>query len=162
MRIFDRLHYARKVQDLSLPGYRLHKLKGDRAGFWAVDVSGNFRVFFKFEDGEAIDVDYDDYHYVEGDAMKRKPTHPGAVFKYDVLEPLGLTVTEAAKKLGVTRKALSEFINEKSSLSTDMAMRISMATGTTPESWMNMQFGLDLWHAEQKDFHVEKFDKKAG
>jgi len=91
--------------------------------------------------------------------MKRKPTHPGTAFKCDVLEPLGMTVTEAAKRLGITRKALSEFINGKSSLSPDMAVRISMATGTSPESWMNMQLKLDLWFAEQKKIKVQKLDK---
>ena len=60
--------------------------------------------------------------------MTRKPTHPGCVFLEDVMKPIGLTVTEAAYMLGVSRKALSEFINEKSSLSPDMALRISKAT----------------------------------
>ncbi len=91
--------------------------------------------------------------------MKRQPTHPGTTFKCDVLEPLEMTVTEAAKRLGITRKALSEFINGKSSLSPDMAVRISMATGTSPESWMNMQLKLDLWFAEQKKIKVEKLEK---
>ena len=80
---------------------------------------------------------------------KRKPTHPGAVFYEDVMKPLNLSVTKTAQILGVSRKALSEFINEKSSLSPDMAMRISIATGTTPESWMNMQQKLTLWLAAQ-------------
>ena len=71
--------------------------------------------------------------------MTRKPTHPGTVFLEDVMKPLNLSVTKTAQILGVSRKALSEFINEKSSLSPDMALRISIATGTSAESWMNMQ-----------------------
>lgn len=78
-----------------------------------------------------------------------KPTHPGSVFREDVMKPLNLTVTKTAQILGVSRKALSEFINEKSSLSPDMALRISIATGTSAESWMNMQQKLTLWLAEQ-------------
>ena len=58
--------------------------------------------------------------------MARKPTHPGAVFREDIMKPLNLSVTEAAKLLGVSRKALSEFINEKASLSPQMALRIIM------------------------------------
>ncbi len=82
-------------------------------------------------------------------AMTRKPTHPGTVFYEDVMKPLNLSVTKTAELLGVSRKALSEFINEKSSLSPDMALRISIATGTSAESWMNMQQKLTLWIAEQ-------------
>ena len=81
--------------------------------------------------------------------MTRKPTHPVAVFLEDVMKPLNLSVTKTAQLLGVSRKALSEFINEKSSLSPDMALRISIATGTSAESWMNMQQKLTLWLAEQ-------------
>lgn len=81
--------------------------------------------------------------------MTRRPTHPGTVFYEDVMKPLNLSVTKTAELLGVSRKALSEFINEKSSLSPDMALRISIATGTSAESWMNMQQKLTLWIAEQ-------------
>ena len=80
--------------------------------------------------------------------MKRIPTHPGKIFKEDVLIPLGITVTEAARDLKVSRKALSEFVNEKSSLSPEMAIRISKATDTSPESWLKMQMKRDLWEAE--------------
>ncbi len=88
---------------------------------------------------------------------KRKPTHPGIVIKEDILKPLELTVTAAAKDLGITRKALSELINERSSLSPDMAVRIARATKTSPESWMNMQQKLDLWESENKDFNIIPF-----
>ncbi len=83
--------------------------------------------------------------------MTRKPTHPGEVFLKDVLEPLGVTITDAAKMLGVTRKALSEFVNEKSALSPEMAIRIAKATNTTPESWMMMQMKLTMWLASQHE-----------
>ena len=92
-------------------------------------------------------------------AMTRKPTHPGTIFYEDVMKPLNLSVTKTAELLGVSRKALSEFINEKSSLSPDMALRISIATGTSAESWMNMQLKLTLWEAEQNaPTNVIKFD----
>ena len=91
--------------------------------------------------------------------MTRKPTHPGTVFLEDIMRPLHLSVTEAARKLGVSRKALSEFVNEKSSLSPDMALRISIATNTSAESWMNMQLKLTLWEAEQNaPTNVIRFD----
>ena len=90
---------------------------------------------------------------------KRKPTHPGEVLREDVVKPLGLTVTEAAKRLGVTRKTLSELLNCKSSLSPEIAVRIGKATRTTPESWLYMQAKLDLWTAEQKSIKVQEFNK---
>ena len=83
--------------------------------------------------------------------MKRKPTHPGAVFLEDVMKPLNLSVTETARMLGVSRKALSEFVNEKASLSPEMALRISKATNTSVESWMNMQQKLTLWNVRKNE-----------
>jgi addiction module HigA family antidote len=86
---------------------------------------------------------------------KRKPTHPGEVLNEDVIKPLGLTVTEAAKRLGVTRKTLSALLNGKASLSPEMAVRIAKATKTSPESWLYMQAKLDLWTAARKSPKVQ-------
>jgi addiction module HigA family antidote len=95
---------------------------------------------------------------------QRKPTHPGEVLLEDILKPLGLTITDAAKSLGVTRKTLSELVNQKASLSPEMAIRISKATHTSPESWLKMQAKLDLWYALQREpENVREFPrKKAG
>ena len=89
----------------------------------------------------------------------RKPIHPGEVLREDVLKPLGLTVTEASKKLGVTRKTLSLLLNAKSAMSPEMAVRVARATGTTPESWLYMQAKLDLWFAEQRSTEVVSFEE---
>ena len=86
---------------------------------------------------------------------KRKPTHPGRVLWADVIEPLGMTVTEAAERLGVARKTLSALINGRASLSPEMAVRIAHATGTSAESWLMMQTRLDLWQAQQRPVDVE-------
>ena len=91
----------------------------------------------------------------------RKPTHPGEVLREDVMKPLGLTVTEAAKRLGVTRKTLSALLNCKASMSPEMAIRVSKATKTSPESWLYMQAKLDLWIAEQRPTKVEEFGGAA-
>ena len=61
-RQLDVLNRARSTADMNLPGYRLHRLKGDRAGTWSVSVSGNWRVTFTFEGEAAFDVDLEDYH----------------------------------------------------------------------------------------------------
>ena len=78
----------------------------------------------------------------------RKPTHPGEVLLEDVIKPLGLTITAAAKDLGVNRKTLSTLVS-KSALAPEMAIRIAHATKTSPESWLNMQTKLDLWTASK-------------
>jgi len=93
-----------------------------------------------------------------GNAMnttKRKPTHPGIVLYEDVLKPLNLTITSAAACLGISRKTLSELVNGRCTLTPEMAVRIGEATGTTPESWLEMQTGLSLWEAKQHKLQVK-------
>ena len=87
------------------------------------------------------------------------PPHPGDIVKEECLEPLGLTVTRAAKGLGVTRKTLSGLLNGRSKISVDMAIRLSLAFGSTPETWLGMQMSYDLWQARQHsdDIIVERF-----
>ena len=60
--ILARLNASRAPEDMDLPGFRLHRLRGGLAGFWAVTVRANWRIVFRFEDGDAVDVDYLDYH----------------------------------------------------------------------------------------------------
>jgi len=88
--------------------------------------------------------------------LMHNPPHPGEVLKELCIEPLGLTVTEAAKGLGVSRKTLSSILNGKSGISPEMAVRLSIAFNTSSESWINQQSQYDLWHAEQhrKELHV--------
>jgi addiction module HigA family antidote len=83
--------------------------------------------------------------------QRRKPTHPGEVLLKDVIKPLGITITEAARDLGISRKTLSELIHCKCGLTPEMAVRIAKATNTSPESWLAMQTKLDLWNAIQDE-----------
>ncbi len=78
------------------------------------------------------------------------PVHPGGIVKRLCLEPLDLTVTEAAQGLGVTRQALSDLVNCKAGVSVDMAFRLSMAFGSSPETWLGMQTAYDLWQARER------------
>jgi addiction module HigA family antidote len=75
------------------------------------------------------------------------PPHPGGIVRRQCLEPLGLSVTEAAKGLGVTRQALSDLLNEKAGVSVDMAIRLSKAFGSNPEIWLGLQTAYDLVQA---------------
>ena len=86
------------------------------------------------------------------------PPHPGEILRELCLEPLGITVTDAAKALGVSRKTLSAILNCKAGISPEMALRLSKAFDTTPESWMNQQMHYEIWQAEHehKDLNVQK------
>ena len=76
-------------------------------------------------------------------AMKN-PVHPGAIVREECLDPLRLSVTEGARRLGIGRQTLSNLVNEKASVSIEMAYRLSKAFGSTPETWLGMQLAFDL------------------
>lgn len=78
------------------------------------------------------------------------PPHPGEVLKALCLEPLGVSVTDAAKALGVSRKTLSSVLNGRAGISPEMAVRLSIAFDTSAESWLNQQIQYDLWQAEKR------------
>lgn len=80
---------------------------------------------------------------------KRRPTHPGELLREDVVPSLGISQTELARRLGVSRLSVSELLLEKRALSADMAVRIARFTSTTPESWLRMQEAVDLWELER-------------
>ena len=91
------------------------------------------------------------------------PCHPGEIVKYDCLEALGLTVTEAAKGLGVTRQALSDVLNGRSRVSVDMAIRFSKAFGSTPDMWLRLQMAYDLAQTRDraKQIKVKRFKEPS-
>ena len=78
------------------------------------------------------------------------PPHPGLVIREDVLPDLGLSVTDAAKQLGVSRVALSRVINGRAAISADMAIRFAQWLGGSAETWLRAQAQYDLWHAERE------------
>lgn len=80
----------------------------------------------------------------------RPPTHPGAVLREDVLPALGLTVTEVARHLGVTRQQLHRILSEQSGISPEMALRLGKLCGNGEGLWIRMQEAHDLWHARRK------------
>jgi antitoxin HigA-1 len=78
------------------------------------------------------------------------PPHPGEILRDLCLEPLKLSVTDAAKALGVSRKTLSAVLNGRAGVSPEMAVRLSIAFDTTAESWLNQQVQYDLWIVEKR------------
>ncbi len=89
------------------------------------------------------------------------PPHPGEVVRELCIEPLGLSVTAAAEGLGVSRKALSELLNGKTGISTEMAIRLSKAFGGSPESWLQQQLQYALWQAKPKAKKIKVARLKA-
>lgn len=91
---------------------------------------------------------------------KRIPVHPGRVLRSHYLEPLGITLTELAEGLRVSRKTVSKIVNEHGSITPDMAMRLSVAFDTTPDLWLNLQKNYDLWHATYDSTEWQKVRKR--
>ncbi len=91
---------------------------------------------------------------------KDNPPHPGEYVLEECIKPLGLSIGEAARGLGVNRSTLSRLIHGKSGVSADMAVRLSMAFGSTPEMWLRLQNAFDLAQARKnaKNIHIKRFE----
>lgn len=90
----------------------------------------------------------------------KNPPHPGRIVRQECIEPLGLTVTEAAKRLGVRRQTLNNLVNGKGGVSAAMAVRLSKAFGSSPEVWLGLQMEYDLAQVE-KESHSIKIKRVA-
>ena len=77
----------------------------------------------------------------------RAPIHPGEILLEEFMKPHGMTQTEIARRIGVSRKHISELVNRRKGISTDIALRLSRLFGTSPELWLNGQIAWDVWHA---------------
>lgn len=92
---------------------------------------------------------------------KRPPTHPGGILRRHYLKPLSLTISRLSSILGVSRKTLSKIVNERGSITPDMALRLAKAFNTTPELWLNLQQNYDLWYASQGSKDWQKVEAIA-
>ena len=92
--------------------------------------------------------------------MKNHP-HPGRIVRQDCLEPLGLTVTEAAKVLGVARQTLNSVVNGKAGISAEMAVRLSKAFGPSPDMWVRLQANYDLSQVRQEEIDVRQYKRAS-
>jgi addiction module HigA family antidote len=128
--ILSALHVAERPADLDIPGFDFHELKGDRKGTFAVKVTGNWRNV---------------------DEMTMEPSHPGEILRETIIPALGMTIKDVAVHLGVSRAALSDLVNEKRSVSLDMARRLGAAFGNGARFWLALQMQYDLWHAEHSE-----------
>ena len=87
----------------------------------------------------------------------KNPPHPGRSIRTACLQPLGLSVTEAAKVLGVTRQALNNVVNGKAAISPEMAIRLTKAFGSTAETWLRMQVAYDLAAARKDEAKIKVY-----
>ena len=92
------------------------------------------------------------------------PPHPGGIVRRQCLEPLGLSVNRASEGLGVSEQALSDLVNERTGVSAEMAVRLSKAFGSSPETWLGLQMAYDLWHTLKRSegIEVENFAGSVG
>ena len=146
-----RLDAATSPDDMNLPGYRLHRLKGDLAGPYAADVSGNWRLVFRFDADGGHDVDSTTTTEVSRPPMPMKnPPHPGLTVKHDCLEPLGADRWRGGRPPSVSAASSSP----RSSTGTpgsppSMALRLAKTFGGSPLVWLHMQAAYDLAAAER-------------
>jgi addiction module HigA family antidote len=85
----------------------------------------------------------------------KNPPHPGRIVRQDCIEPLGLSITEAAKRLGVKRQTLNNLVNGKAGISPQMSIRLSKAFGSRPEVWLGLQMQYDLAQAEKTAHRIK-------
>jgi addiction module HigA family antidote len=91
----------------------------------------------------------------------KNPPHPGRIVKQDCVEPLGLTITGAARALGVTRQALNNLVNGKGGISPEMAVRLSEAFGGSPGMWLRLQANYELAQVRQGEIEVERYRRAS-
>ena len=85
----------------------------------------------------------------------KNPPHPGRIVRQECIEPLGLTITEAAARLGVKRQTLNNLVNEKAGISPEMSIRLSKAFGSRPEVWLGLQIQYDLAKAQKTAHRIK-------
>ena len=170
-RILSFLQDMERTDDLrTVPGWKAHRLAGDRKEGWSLTVTRNWRIAFRIDraEDEIVDLHHGDYHQearmstVQGIGMK-KPAHPGGFVKSEIVEALGLTVTGAARALAVTRPALSALRNERASLLPEMALRIVRVFGVSMDTRMRMQTSHDIarTRSREDDIDLVPFEKPA-
>ena len=85
----------------------------------------------------------------------KNPPHPGRIVRQECIEPTGLTITEAARVLGITRQALNNLVNSKAGISPEMSIRLSKAFGSSAEVWLGLQMDYDLAQAQKNAYRIK-------
>jgi addiction module HigA family antidote len=146
------LNAATTINDLRFPpSNRLEALKHDRKGQWSIRINDQWRICFRYERGDAFDVEITDYHWGKSDMTIRNglsPIHPGEFLK-EGLDELGTSQSEFARVIGVSSMRISHIVNGARPVTAELALLIGRALGQSPQYWLNLQAGYDLKIAEQ-------------
>src|SRR5262245_23439279 len=156
VRRLEALDQAESLTDLHVPGFNFHGLQGVPTRD-SMHVNDPWCVTFELGEGEALRVDLEQYHsgagmgeYVGKRPVKRPPIHPGEMVREDVLPALGLSVSEAARRLGISRQQLHRVLACTHPITTEMALRLGKLAGNGPGLWLRMQQAYDVWHVERR------------
>ena len=132
------------------PGNRLEQLSGNRSGQWSIRIIDQWRIFFRWEDGNSHDVEITVTIKGEFNLNKRDlpPVHPGEILMEDFLKPMGISRYRLAKSIGVPQRRIDEICAGKRAMTADSALRLARFFGTDAQSWMNLQAEFELEMAE--------------
>lgn len=150
--ILDRLNAIAAPDDCR--GVRgFHELRGDRKGTYALRVTGNWRITFRWQAGGAADIDLEDYHWRIEDRfmfrLSRRPTLPGVILREDYLKPRRIPIARLAEAVGCSRKHMSDIVNGKARLEASVAARLAKVLGTSTQFWITLQANVDAYDAER-------------
>lgn len=141
LRRLDALDAATRPEDMNLPGFDFHALRGHKPTRYTVHVNGPWCVTFEFEDGNAYALDLEQYHLetnMSRDA-DRCPTHPGELLREDVLPAVKKSKTEVSRLLGISRQHLHDILAERKPVSPEVALRLGKLFGNGASMWIRMQ-----------------------
>jgi antitoxin HigA-1 len=143
LRILDA---AMSLADLRVPpGNRLERLRGDRAGQHSIRINDQCRICFRWQEGDAYDVEIVDYQWEGVMAPKRlAPVHAGKILLDEFLIPMGISQYRLAKDISVPPRRINEIVHGKRAISADTALRLARYFGTSERFWLNLQAQFDL------------------
>lgn len=152
LRRLDALDAATRPEDMNLPGFGFHALRGHKPTRYTVHVNGPWCVTFEFGDGNAYALDLEQCHQetnMSRDA-DRCPTHPGELLRKDVLPAVKKSKTEVSRLLGISRQHLHDILAERKPVSPEVAVRLGKLFGNRASLWIRMQGAYDEWQVSKK------------
>jgi addiction module HigA family antidote len=152
-RKLEAINAAVRLDDLKVPpANRLEKLKGNLKDFYSIRINDQWRVIFRWVNGEAHDVRITDYHWEEVimPANEFAPVTPGEMIKQEFLAEYGLSQNQLARALGISPNRIADIIANRRRITADTALRLSLYFGNSPEFWMNLQTHYDVKMARRK------------
>ena len=162
LRRLDALDAAAMPEDMNLPGFDFHALRGHSRARYTVHVNGPWCITFGFGDGDVHALDFEQYH--QEVRMNRNsgrcPTHPGELLREDVIPATGKSKSEIARMLGISRQHLHDVLAGRKPVSPEVAVRLAKLFGNSPLVWIRMQGAYDSWHAA-RDIDVTRVPSLA-